>query len=70
MLPKIMTACLEQADRTLAKDMRKAALFAKGNSKALPANFIHKRKEADNKRARANVHHGNAHYNFSVSGAT
>lgn len=28
---------------------------------------MHKRKEADNKRARANIHHGNAHYNFSGS---
>eukprot|EP01048_Picozoa_sp_COSAG05_P008637 COSAG05_NODE_668_length_8004_cov_3.894371_2_plen_90_part_00 len=38
-----------------------------GHSKALPANFVHKQKEADNKRARANVHHGSAHYNFSGS---
>lgn len=56
-----------EADRALARDMRNAALFAKGNSKSLPANFVHKKKEADNKRARANVHHGNAHYNFSGS---
>ena len=56
-----------EADRALAKHMRNAALFAKGNSKSLPANFVHKKKEADNKRARANVHHGNAHYNFSGS---
>ena len=56
-----------EADRALARDMRNAALFAKGNSKSLPANFVHKQKEADNKRARANVHHANAHYNFSGS---
>jgi hypothetical protein len=56
-----------EGDRALARDMRNAALFAKGNSKSLPANFVHKKKEADNKRARANVHHGNAHYNFSGS---
>ena len=44
-----------EADRALARDMRKAAFFARGNSKALAANFVHKKKEADNKRARANV---------------
>jgi hypothetical protein len=36
-------------------------------SSDLRAPTVHKKKEADNQRARANIHHGNAHYNFSGS---
>jgi len=47
--------------------LARSAARAKGNSKAISATFVYKPSPADNARARANVHHGNAHYNHSGS---
>eukprot|EP00537_Pseudo-nitzschia_pungens_P017231 CAMPEP_0172410096 /NCGR_PEP_ID=MMETSP1061-20121228/76703_1 /TAXON_ID=37318 /ORGANISM="Pseudo-nitzschia pungens, Strain cf. pungens" /LENGTH=630 /DNA_ID=CAMNT_0013146265 /DNA_START=86 /DNA_END=1978 /DNA_ORIENTATION=- len=41
--------------------------LARGNSKALPAQYVHKQDAADNARFRANVHHAGSHYHMQMA---
>jgi len=41
--------------------------IAKGNSKALPSQYVRKVDAADNARTRANVHHAGSHYHMQAA---
>jgi hypothetical protein len=41
--------------------------LSKGNSKAIPSQYIFKKDAADNSRQRANVHHAGSHYHMQMS---
>ena len=41
--------------------------LSKGNSKAIPSQYIFKKDAADNRRQRANVHHAGSHYHMQMS---
>jgi len=47
--------------------MTRQFALAKGNSKALPAQYIRKKDAADNARTRANVHHAGSHYHMQAA---
>jgi len=47
--------------------MAKEFAFRKGNSKALPAQYVRKKDAADNARRRANVHHAGSHYHMQMA---
>jgi hypothetical protein len=47
--------------------MSKQFALAKGNSKALPSQYIFKQNAADNSRQRANVHHAGSHYHMQAA---
>jgi len=41
--------------------------LSKGNSKAIPSQYIFRKDAADNRRQRANVHHAGSHYHMQMS---
>ena len=47
--------------------MSKEFALAKGNSKALPSQYVFKQDVADNTRRRANVHHAGSHYHMQAA---
>mmetsp|Transcript_23382 Transcript_23382/g.55364 ORF Transcript_23382/g.55364 Transcript_23382/m.55364 type:complete len:558 (-) Transcript_23382:147-1820(-) len=47
--------------------MTRQFALAKGNSKALPSQFVYKQDAADNARRRANVHHAGSHYHMQAA---
>eukprot|EP00531_Pseudo-nitzschia_arenysensis_P002206 CAMPEP_0116139922 /NCGR_PEP_ID=MMETSP0329-20121206/13565_1 /TAXON_ID=697910 /ORGANISM="Pseudo-nitzschia arenysensis, Strain B593" /LENGTH=548 /DNA_ID=CAMNT_0003634987 /DNA_START=146 /DNA_END=1792 /DNA_ORIENTATION=- len=47
--------------------MCKQYALAKGNSKAIPSQYIFKQDAADNSRRRANVHHAGSHYHMQAA---
>ncbi len=47
--------------------MAKEYTLAKGNSKAIPSQYVFKQDVADNARRRANVHHAGSHYHMQAA---
>jgi hypothetical protein len=47
--------------------MSRQFALSKGNSKALPSQYVFKQDIADNSRRRANVHHAGSHYHMQAA---
>ena len=76
LLQEVLEANVDDLDRKLAaynRHKKECAVLGrhfaltKGNSKALPAQYVFKKDVSDNARQRANVHHAGSHYHMQMS---